>query len=624
MSPLTEGKLIDGRYRCLRRLGSGGMADVWLCEDPQLGRKVAIKVLHERYARDDEFLERFRREAAAMAEMQHPNVVGIFDRGEFEGTCYIAMEYVDGPTLRQLINRTDGVSVADAIGITRQILAGVKFAHARGIVHRDLKPGNVLIDRDGRVRIADFGIAQAGVSEITQTGSVLGTAEYLAPEQAQGRPVTAASDHYSIGAILYEMLTGQPPFQADSAVAVAMKHVTERPLAPSARNANVSAALDQVTLKALAKEPGNRYRNADEFLNALNGAAASRVPARDTQLHAAGPVSAPAPIGAGASSPVPLKIPPRRWPWYLLGGLIVIGLLAYLGFGRSPDQVLVPAVATGSLDERAATLILERRGFDVVVERVERDEAEGTVVEQTPPAGVEVDEESTVTIFVSTGPGTILVPGVAGATEQEATRLLREVGFDVKVRSQFSADLKVGLAIGTDPSVGREVTRGETVTLLISSGPEMALVPDLVGSLEADARRSLRRLGFIPDSEIRADAAPEGTVIEQDWPVGSERPVGSRVTIFVSDGSLQADPEPPPPEQDEIPSVVGLKEARAIGAFSNDFDVTVEYEAVTDAADDGRVISQDPEAGALADRGSTVTIVVGRLDDSPPGGGTTP
>ena len=272
MVPLASDTLVAGRYRLLHRLGAGGMADVWAADDQMLDRRVALKFLLPRFSEDQEFVERFRREAAAAAGLQHPNVVGVFDRGEHDGAPFIAMEYVQGASLKDLIDR--GLSVGEAIEIIRQVLAGARFAHSRGIVHRDLKPQNVLVDAEGRARVADFGIARAGTSEITQTGSVLGTAQYLSPEQAQGLPVTAASDLYSVGVMLYEALTGRVPFDADTPVAVALKQVSEQPRPPSQLNPRVPPALDAVVLKALAKDPANRFASAEEFLRALDAAEA--------------------------------------------------------------------------------------------------------------------------------------------------------------------------------------------------------------------------------------------------------------------------------------------------------------------------------------------------------------
>src|SRR3954451_1842092 len=246
---LERGQDVDGRYRLVGRLGSGGMADVWLADDTMLERQVALKFLHERFNQDEQFVERFKREAQSAAGLQHPNVVGVYDRGEWDGRHFIAMEYVDGATLKDLIDR--GLTVGEALEIVRQILAGARFAHERGIVHRDLKPQNVMVDAEGRARVTDFGIARAGVSEITQTGSVLGTAQYLSPEQAQGLEVGPPSDLYSIGVILYEALTGRLPFEADTPVAVALKQISERPRPPSELNPNVTPALDAVVLRAL-------------------------------------------------------------------------------------------------------------------------------------------------------------------------------------------------------------------------------------------------------------------------------------------------------------------------------------------------------------------------------------
>ncbi len=267
---LEAGQRVGDRYTLVSRLGSGGMADVWLASDEMLGRQVALKFLVERFAQDTQFVERFRREAQAAAGLQHPNIVGVYDRGEDGGRYWIAMEYVEGASLKDLIRR--GLGVGEAVELIRQVLAGAKFAHEHGIIHRDLKPQNVLVDRQGRARVADFGIARAGASEITQTGSVLGTAQYLSPEQAQGLETTAASDLYSIGVMLYEALTGQVPFEAETPVAVALKQISEPARPPSQINPQVPPALDAVVLRALAKDPVARYASADEFLRALDEA----------------------------------------------------------------------------------------------------------------------------------------------------------------------------------------------------------------------------------------------------------------------------------------------------------------------------------------------------------------
>ena len=266
--------MIDGRYRIVRKLGSGGMADVYMAEDQQLGRRVALKVLHRRFAEDEQFVERFRREASSAAGLSHPNVVAIFDRGEWDGTYYISMELVEGRTLKEIVREKGPAPPEAAVDLTLQILRAARYAHKHGVVHRDIKPHNVLIDQDGRVRVTDFGIARAGTSDITETGSVMGTAQYLSPEQAQGRSVDERADLYAIGIVLYELLTGQVPFDADSPVTVALKQVSEMPVPPAELVPAIPPAIDAVVLHALEKDPDRRWQNADEFIAALETARA--------------------------------------------------------------------------------------------------------------------------------------------------------------------------------------------------------------------------------------------------------------------------------------------------------------------------------------------------------------
>src|SRR3954470_13693862 len=307
------------------------MADVWLAEDSHLQRQVALKVLHSRYLQDQDFIARFQREAESAAGLQHPNIVAVFDRGQDDGVNYIAMRYVEGPTLKELIER--GLTPEAAVALVRQVLEGARFAHRNGIVHRDLKPQNVIVDEEGKAVVTDFGIARAGVSEITQTGSVMGTPQYLSPEQAQGFEVTGVSDLYSIGVILYEALSGRVPFDGESAVAVAMKQVSETPQRPSSINPQVSPALDAVVMRALEKEPGERFQSADAFIAAID--AALKDPGGGADSTAA---FAPLPpVVAVPEEPVAEGIDPERsrWPWALVALAVLIGLL--LGFALTRD-----------------------------------------------------------------------------------------------------------------------------------------------------------------------------------------------------------------------------------------------------------------------------------------------
>src|SRR4051794_2366226 len=257
--------LFDGRYRILRKLGAGGMANVYLAEDQELGRKLAIKILNDRHAHDEQFVERFRREAKNAAGLSHPNIVSIYDRGEFDGAYYIAMEYLEGRTLKELIVRNGPTPVPIAIDYTRQIISALGFAHRNGVVHRDIKPHNIVVARDGRLKVTDFGIARSGASQMTEVGSIVGTAQYLSPEQAQGTHVDQRSDIYSVGIVLYEMLTGAVPFTGDTPLEIAMKHLRAVPAPPSELNASVPHELDSIVLRALAKDPDHRYQSTEEM-----------------------------------------------------------------------------------------------------------------------------------------------------------------------------------------------------------------------------------------------------------------------------------------------------------------------------------------------------------------------
>src|SRR5947199_2535420 len=325
--------LFDGRYRILRKLGTGGMANVYLAEDEVLGRRVAIKILNDRHAGDDQFVERFRREAKNAASLSHPNIVSIYDRGEAEGTYYIAMEYLDGRSLKELIVARGPAPVNVAIDYARQILAAIRFAHRHGIVHRDIKPHNVLVDGEGRLKVTDFGIARAGASQMTEAGSIIGTAQYLSPEQAKGAPVDQTSDLYSVGVVLYELLTGVVPFNGDTPVEIAMKHLSAVPEAPSTKRAEIPRDLDLIILRALAKDPSERYQSAEEMDADLTRVARGVAISPVTEEAATAIISRPPPAAVTEitssrtpRSPVPYAPPsayydydepPRRalWPW---------------------------------------------------------------------------------------------------------------------------------------------------------------------------------------------------------------------------------------------------------------------------------------------------------------------
>ena len=323
MTEVADNTIVDGRYRIKHRIGSGGMADVYCAEDTHLGREVALKVLHRRFAQDQEFVERFRREAASAAGLQHPNVVGVFDRGEHDGTYYIAMEHLPGRTLKDILADEAPLPQERAIDLAMQILQAAGFAHRRGVIHRDFKPHNVIVDDDGNAKVTDFGIARRGASEMTETGSIMGTAQYLSPEQAQGHAVTASSDLYSIGVMLYEMLTGRLPFEGESAVSIALKHLSEPPLPPSQLRPDLDPALEAVVMGALAKEPEHRWQSAEDFAAALEGGPR---PGRGGRRRRAGHGGVRARAGGAVAGRPTYGAPPdsdprrkrhrrRRWPF---------------------------------------------------------------------------------------------------------------------------------------------------------------------------------------------------------------------------------------------------------------------------------------------------------------------
>jgi serine/threonine-protein kinase len=633
MRDLPAGTMVDDRYRIVTRLGSGGMADVYCAEDTQLGRRIALKLLHARFAEDEEFVERFRREASHAAGLQHQHVVSVYDRGEWDGTSYIAMEFVDGRTLKQLIRADAPMEPLRAIDLALQVLRAARFAHRRGVIHRDLKPHNVIVEPGPpeHAKVTDFGIARAGASDMTQTGSIMGTAQYLSPEQAQGHAVTPQSDLYSIGICLYEMLTGRLPFDGESAVTIALKQVNEAPVPPSHYNAAVPAPLEDAVLRALAKEPGERFADADAFMAALEDAraqivAGSAPPAQDTATLLAvpePPLPAPAIVPAAPVSEVHevQALPPDdggpRWPWALLLLLLLAGAIVaalFLTGAIGAQKVRVPnVVRTQSV---AAAAVLHRAGLEVSIDKVASDKPRGIVIGQDPAPGTRVKEGTEVNLSVSDGPGTAQVPVVDGLTRRAARKRLSRAGFEVGERRRTSTSVAEDHVIRTQPAGGTPIEIGSRVTIFVSTGPPLVDVPQVTGRSLDEARAALDDAGLratTTDQET-LDADP-GTVLAQD-PASGQLPKGSSVALTVARA----------PSKVEVPDVTGKLEEHAIrdlqkaGLGYNETIVEVDS-----PDEDGRVQAQDPEGGTQVDPDERVRITVGRFNPplDPEGSGTT-
>ena len=626
--------LFDGRYRIIRRLGSGGMANVYLAEDEELGRRVAIKVLDEKHASDEQFVERFRREAKNAASLSHPNIVSIYDRGEAEGTFYIAMEYVEGRTLKDLIVSRGQLPVDQAVAYARQILGALRFAHRKGIVHRDIKPHNVLVDGDGRLKVTDFGIARAGASQMTEAGSIIGTAQYLSPEQARGAPVDQRSDLYSVGVVLTEMLTGAVPYTGDTPVEIAMKHISAVPKPPSTSRPDVPEDLDLVTLRALAKDPRERFQTAEEMDSEL-GRVLAGLSVTDATADAATAVLAGAGVSDAAATAVVRRRPPPPyaapggyqydeppppghrsiWPWLLAIGLVVAALVAGLyAYNRIQDElnankpVAVPLLE-GKEEALAVNDIYDRDLEPKVIRQYRPDDSEkGKVFDQNPEAGERIERKNIVTIYVSQGKRKVDVPTVNGLSVAEAVARLKDAGLNANPVEVFSAKPD-GTVIAQDPAPGKSVPEGTTVRINVSQGEKPIAVPDVVGLSYDDAKAALEDDGFTVKRRDQNSNIQPNTVIDTNPKPGAGLQRGATVTVIVSKG----------PKDVAVPEVEGLDEEGARTKLEDaGFTVSVSDQPTDDPANDGFVLGQDPPAGDRAAPGSSVVIFVGRFATSEP------
>jgi serine/threonine-protein kinase len=548
--------ILGGRYRVEQELGRGGMAKVYRGEDTVLGRTVAIKILAPQFADDPNFVTRFRREAQAAARISNQSLVSVFDTGSDDGVHYIVMEFVEGRTLADFLTGGGRIMPERAIDIAMDVCRALDAAHAQGVIHRDIKPGNIMLTPRGDVKVADFGIARVVTTAetVAQTAAVLGTASYLSPEQAQGQPVDGRTDIYSLGCVLYEMVTGRPPFLGDSPVAVASKQVLEQPGPPSKLNRDVSPDLDAVILRALAKNPANRYQSAEEFRADLERVRRG-LPVEATPLLPAGATQVldREPAATAVLPPAAPEPPRSRWWIPVLVTLLILGVLALVLWVLAqsllddeepgPTTVTVPDVVGERLNN--ARSILEDEGL-IVAEPIVRvpapeDDPElepGTVLEQDPGADTEVDEGTEVRLTVVAEPEPVAVPTIPpGSTFEDAQAILLEAGLVPAGPLEQASDEDAGVVIGTNPAAGTEVEPGSEVTVVVSSGPEDVLVPDVRCQPFGAASSELRAAGLNPViSDATVDVNPlcpnPNRVAAQDPGPGVTVSPGTTVTLF--------------------------------------------------------------------------------------------
>lgn len=613
---MSVGKTFGGRYAVLERVGVGGMAEVYRARDELLGREVAVKVLAERLSRDPSFVERFRREAQSAANLNHPNIVSLYDYGSDDGASYIVMEFIEGKSLSDILAQERHLMPERAAEITSDVAKALDRAHKSGIVHRDVKPGNIMITRAGQTKVTDFGIARAvgGDTEatMTQTGMVIGTAAYLSPEQAQGDPVDARSDVYSLGVVLYEMLTGSTPFQGETPLAIAYKHVRETAERPTVVNPDVPNALEQIVMKALSKHPANRYNDAGEMADDLDrflgGQKVLATPMMaDETMVAAG-------TGTQVIRETDIYDEPesRRAGTYVaiaLVSLLLFGLLAWLLanslFGGG-DPVRVPNVV--GLDVEEATDRLEELNLEVETESKNSNKPEGEVLEQDPEARTEVEEGDTVLLTVSGGVRQVAVPDVRGMSLDEATEELKDAGLRVgEVTTEEDPEAEPDEVLGQSHPPGSTVDARTQIDLVVASGT--STVPNVIGFSQEDAEDQLSAAGFNVEVQTQPDDEEEGQVIAQEPGGGTEAERGSTVVIVVSEGSQ------------EMPDVTGEDAESAEAMLEADYglNVTQVEETETCVEPPGRVCRQDPSAGTSVSPGDEATLYV-----QPDGGAMVP
>ncbi|HMK12039.1 MAG TPA: Stk1 family PASTA domain-containing Ser/Thr kinase [Acidimicrobiales bacterium] len=646
----SDATVLNRRYELQRRVGRGGMADVFLARDQLLDRPVALKVLFPEFAQDPAFVERFRREAQAAANLNHPNIVSVYDWGEAAGTYFIVMEYIDGRSLADVL-RTEGRIRPDrAIDATIAIALALASAHTSGVVHRDIKPANILITRDGQVKVADFGIARAlntaHEQDLTQAGSVMGTASYFSPEQAQGHQLDPRSDLYSLGVVLYEMLTGKPPFTGENPVAIAYKQVHEKPIPPSQIVPTTPPGLEGITLQLLAKDPADRYANCGDLITDLRrvragkpplGAVAARGTTSENAVTAAAAAAA-APAAAEATQTVdptayqPTRVEPamprtQNVPvteyeevddgprhhfgiWVLIVLVLAgLGLMAWLLTSGKLDnkgaaeKVSVPSVL--NMKSADATSALEAQGFKVQAHFEQRDDVDADIVfAQSPDPDTSADKGSTVTITASSGSAPVKLPNVVGLQQADAVAKLEGINMQTNIVTVTAEDQAEGTVLAQNPPPGEAVPTQTVVTLQVAGPPDQIAIPDVTGQDQLSAAATLGRNFQVETKQEASDSVAVGRVIATDPPAGTQVARDSTVTMIISAGTPVT----------TVPNLIGLTQSAALDQLTN-AGLQMDTQFVNLPPGDpriGLIVDQNPAPGVKADAGLIVNVVVGR------------
>ncbi len=560
------GKLLDNRYEILEVIGTGGMAVVYKALCHRLNRYVAVKILKDEYAKDEEFRNRFHAESHAIAMVSHPNIVAVYDVSRSSSVEYIVMELIDGMSLKQYMARRGKLTQKEAIHFTTQILRALSHAHSKGIIHRDIKPHNIMILRDSTVRVTDFGIARLESSQKTVTREAFGSVHYIAPEQAKGSNIDCRADIYSTGVVLYEMLTGRLPYEGDTPVSIAIQHINSLPLSPREINPEIPEALEKITMKAMAPSLPKRYASTDEMIEDLENFRKNpefEVAYEPPKSREEEDLSQTRTISIinedvlddmaeneteSKGSKLPLVALLVAFGIFLLGGIFLIGSVSGWWKGQSPKYDKVPYLIGMSFDEAS---VKYSDSFNIVEDFEKREYSdeyeEGIIIKQIPAADEKVKSgEIHVTVSRGKNSGKLKVPEVYGMSEEQAKMVLERDGLDCKVESENSEEVAAGNVIKTEPAIGTEVSKGDTITVYVSLGKEN-LVPNILGMTEEEAVAALNEVKLAKGSvgEENSSTVEKGRVLRQDVPAGEKRDEGTAIGFTISKGPKTAEPKEP-------------------------------------------------------------------------------